>query len=76
MTPEEYSELKQLKQSVLSQVRQAAEVYDVYGKKSVLDLNREIAEVEDWLEICRTCEKDKRFCRKCFVWQELHNKNY
>ncbi|WP_290597498.1 MULTISPECIES: helix-turn-helix domain-containing protein [unclassified Archaeoglobus] len=44
-------------------------------KKTIFDTNREIAEIEDLLEICRICDKDKRGCRSCFIWQELHNKN-
>lgn len=44
-------------------------------KKTIFDTNREIAEIEDLLEICRICDKDKRECPSCFIWQELHNKN-
>ncbi len=41
--------------------------------KSIFD--EKIAEIEEYLEICRICDKSRKDCPSCFIWQEL-NKCY
>jgi len=38
--------------------------------KSIFD--EKIAEVEEYLEICRICDKSRKDCPSCFIWQELN----